>query len=98
LASGTYNQIANYVIAQSEINIAIGAKAPEIYFAELAEQCAGGSKKYGGITDRNDLLANLSMNCIPKAMLDGEVNDFRDFLEERKKLMSLKIKSWFEVL
>jgi len=98
LTSGTYNQIANYVIAQSEINIAIGAEPPEVYFAELAEQCNGGPKKYGGITERHDLLANLRTNCIPEAMLDGEIKDFREFLEERRKLMALKMKSWFAVL
>ena len=50
LSRGKYNQIANFVLAQSEINIAIGDKAPEKYFKELAEQCDGGDKKYGGIT------------------------------------------------
>lgn len=98
MTSSTYNQIANYVIAQSEINIAIGAKAPEVYFAELAEQCNGGAKRFGGITDRAELLANLRMNCIPETMLDGEIKDYRDFLAERRKLMALKIKAWFEVL
>lgn len=98
MSSSTYNQISNYVIAQSEINIAIGAKAPDLYFAELAAQCSGGEKKYGGITDRNDLLANLRMNCVPEGMLDGEIKDFRDFLEERRKLMALKIQCWFEAL
>lgn len=95
---GSYNQIANFVVAQSEINIAIGAKAPEVYFRELAEQCNGGAKKYGGITDKNELLANLRMNCVPEAMLDGHIKDYTEFLEERRKLMSLKIKQWFEVL
>ena len=42
---GQYNQIANYALAQSEINIAIGAKAPSVYFGELLEQCQGGKKK-----------------------------------------------------
>ena len=51
LVAGRYNQIANFVLAQSEINIAIGDKPPEKYFEELAEQCAGGKKKYGGITE-----------------------------------------------
>ena len=51
LSRGRYNQIANFVLAQSEINIAIGDKPPEMYFEELAEQCDGGKKKYGGITD-----------------------------------------------
>lgn len=36
MSRGLYNQIANYVVAQSEINIAIGAKPPANYFKELA--------------------------------------------------------------
>lgn len=98
LSASTYNQIANYVVAQSEINIAISATAPEVYFKELAAQCRGGAVKYGGITDEAIMRENLRMNCIPEAMLDGEINDFSDFLEERRKLMALKIKAWFEVL
>ena len=97
-SSGSYNQIANYVIAQSEINIGTGAKPPTTYFAELREQVSGGAKKYGGITDRDELLHNLRMNCIPETMLDGEVKDYEQFLEDRRKLMALKIKRWFEVL
>lgn len=98
VARGRYNQIANFVLAQSEINIAIGDKAPERYFAELAEQCAGGKKKYGGITDIAELRANLAMSCLPASMADGRIPEYDDFLEERRKLMALKIKSWFEVL
>ncbi|MFA6240051.1 MAG: hypothetical protein WC655_03935 [Candidatus Hydrogenedentales bacterium] len=93
-----YNQIANFVLAQSEINIAIGDKAPEKYFEELANQCNGGKKKYGGITDKSDLRANLKMSCLPKSLLEGEVPDYDDFLEERRKLMALKIKSWYQKL
>jgi len=98
LSRGRYNQIANFVLAQSEINIAIGGKPPETYFKELAEQCNGGKKKYGGITDAAELHANLRMSCVPESLLDGKVPDYDDFLEERRKLMALKIKSWFEVL
>jgi len=95
---GRYNQIANFVLAQSEINIAIGDKPPEKYFKELAEQVNGGKKKYGGISDEADLRANLRANCIPESLLDGAILDYDDFLEERRKLMALKIKSWFEAL
>jgi hypothetical protein len=98
MSRGLYNQIANYVVAQSEINIAIGSRAPANYFKELAEQCNDGAKKYGGITDKAEMAANLATNCIPAAMLNGEVKDFSEFLEERRKLMALKIKSWFKVL
>jgi hypothetical protein len=98
LSRGRYNQIANFVLAQSEINIAIGDKAPEQYFKEVAEQCAGGKKKYGGITDATDLRGNLRMSCLPESFLDGEVPTYDDFLDERRKLMARKIKVWFETL
>lgn len=97
-SSSSYNQIANYVLSQSEINIAIGARAPNVYFAELAQQVAGGALRYGGIVRREDLLANLRTSCIPLEMLDGEIPDYEDFLTERRKLMAQKIKVWFERL
>ena len=99
LSKGKYNQIANFVLAQSEINIAIGDKAPERYFQELADQCNGGKKKkYGGITSEADMRANLRMSCIPESLLDGAVPDYSDFLEQRRQLMAQKIKTWFEAL
>jgi hypothetical protein len=98
LLRGRYNQIANFVLAQSEINIAIGDKPPQQYFKELTDQCDGGHKKYGGITDRDDLSANLRMNCLPEALLNGEMLPFNDFLEQRRRLMAQKIKAWFEAL
>ena len=97
-ARGRYNQIANFVLAQTEINIAIGDSAPEKYFGELAEQCAGGKKRYGGITDLAAMKANLRMHCLPELLLNGEILAYDEFLEERRRLMALKIKQWFEVL
>lgn len=93
-----YNQIANFVLAQSEINIAIGEKAPEQYFRELADQCAGGQKKYGNILNQDELLANLRMNCLSASLLNGENLSYEEFLEGRRKLMAGKIRLWFEAL
>ena len=98
LTRGRYNQIANFVLTQSEINIAIGGKAPEVYFAEIAEQCNGGAKKYGGITDTEEMRANLCLSCLPECLLDGVTPDYDDFLEQRRKLMARKIKTYFEGL
>jgi len=98
LTRGRYNQIANFVLAQSEINIGIGDRDPKVYFAELADQCNGGAKKYGGITTIEEMRANLRMSCLPECMLDGEIPAFDDFLEERRKLMAQKIKTYFEGL
>lgn len=98
LSRGRYNQIANFVLAQSEINIAISDKPPEKYFAELADQVNGGKRRYGGITDAAELRANLREHCIPESTLDGVIPQYDDFLEARRKLMALKIKHWFGVL
>ena len=38
------------------------------------------------------------MSCVPESMLDGEIPGLRRLPEERRKLMALKIKTWFEAL
>lgn len=95
LSKGKYNQIANFVLTQTEINISIGDKAPETYFAELAAQCASGKTKYGGIDNLEEMRANLKANCVPERLLDGDVPAFDDYLEERRKLMAAKIREYF---
>ena len=86
------------MLAQSEINIAIGDKQPELYFREVADQCNGGRKKYGGITRADDLHANLRVHCLPESFLDGKIPAYDDFLEERRNLMAQRIKAWFKAL
>jgi hypothetical protein len=93
-----YNQIANYAVAQSEINIAIGSKEPKVYFGHLIEQCHGGEKRYGNICDPNDLRENYRMNCIPDGVENMTVDDYPTFLAERRKLMARKIRMYFERL
>ena len=94
LARGRYNQIANFVLAQSEVNIAISDKAPALYFQQLAEQCRGGRQRYGGICDRESMRENFRANCIPESLLDGDIPEYEVFLLERRKLMALKLRSW----
>jgi hypothetical protein len=98
MARGRYNQIANFVVAQSEINIAIGSAPPEIYFAELRAQVTGGPVRYGGIDGAAELRANLEANCIPDGLMDGTLTSYDDFLAERRILMADKIRTWFEGL
>lgn len=98
LPRGRYNQIANYVLAQSEINIAIGDRAPATYFPELATQCAGGPRRYGGITTRADLEKNFAESCLPVSLLDGAIPDYDAFLDQRRRLMAAKIKTYFQTL
>lgn len=98
LNRGQYNQIANYVVAQSEINIAISSKEPRVYFTQLLEQCQGGQKRYGNITDLDDLENNFRANCIPDGMEEMTVDDYSSFLSTRRMLMAQKIRKYFEGL
>lgn len=95
LSRGQYNQIANYVVAQSEINISIGNKEPKVYFGQILEQCRGGRKKYGNICDPDKLKENLKMNCIPDGIKEMTIDDYPQFLAERRKLMAQKMKTYF---
>jgi hypothetical protein len=93
-----YNQIANYAITQSEINIAIGDRPPAEYFSDVIEQANGGNLKYGGINNIDELDVNLALHCIPNGVEKMKAESYNFFLEERRKLMSAKIKKYFESL
>ena len=95
---GRYNQIANYVMMQSEINIAIGALPPEKYFSELWEQCRNGATRYGGITDADQLQENLAAHCIPEGMDAASVKGYDTFLQGRRELMAVKIRDYYKTL
>ncbi|NPV80559.1 MAG: DUF262 domain-containing protein [Firmicutes bacterium] len=98
LSRGEYNQIANYVVAQSEVNIAIGSKEPRVYFGQFLEQCQGGPRRYGSITSLDELHVNLQMHCIPQGIEEMTVADYPRFLAERRRLMADKIRRYFEAL
>ncbi|MCY4373459.1 MAG: DUF262 domain-containing protein [Spirochaetaceae bacterium] len=95
LTRGRYNQIANYVVMQGEINIAIGDAPPDLYFSALREQCECGEARYGGITDAEELRGNLQAHCIPEGMEKADVDDYDGFLKERRLLMAGKIRDYY---
>lgn len=95
---GLYNQIANYVYTQSEINVKIKDQAPKEYMAQVKEQCTGGNALYGGIDSMVKLEANMAANCIPEEIFDMDYTQFEDFLEERRHLMAQKIRRYYELL
>jgi hypothetical protein len=98
LERGEYNQIANFVYAQSEININIGNKTPKGYMLDVIEQTMGGKSKYGGIDNKEILIENLRQNCIPEGFEKMEVGDYENFLKDRRKLMAKKIEGYYKSL
>lgn len=96
---GQYNQVANYVYVQSEINIKIGKKAPADYLGYVVnQQCNGGECKYGGITHFADLERNMKENCIPAGVINMTLNDYPNFLAERRSLIAKRLKEYYFAL
>lgn len=98
LKRSQYNQIANFVYMQSEINIQIGKKAPNQYFAELEAQCNDGPMKYGGIDSMDMLRENLRANCIPDDIVYMDFDDYDDFLAQRRVHMAQKLREYYATL
>jgi hypothetical protein len=90
-----YNQIANYVYMQSEINIKIGNKPPKEYFNLIKQQMIENNRQVSGILTEQELLDNLKMNCVPMEIMDMSIDDYQDFLTMRQKLIANKIKDYY---
>lgn len=95
LDRGKYNQIANYVYMQSEVNIKVGNKPPKDYFELIKSQIQDENRQVSGLSTEQDLLDNLKMNCVPTEIMDMNINDYQDFLTLRRKLMAQKIKAYY---
>lgn len=93
-----YNQIANYVYTQSETNIKIKDDAPCKYMARMRQQVAGEGNYYGGITDMEDLRANLAENCVPEGFMDMDIFDYQSFLDSRRAMMAQYIREYYASL
>lgn len=98
LSKALYNQIANYVFLQQEINIKISDDAPYLYMQEVYKQCESKKPVYGGIVDRDVLIDNLKQNCIPEGFEKMNINNYQEFLLKRRELMAKKIRKYYECL
>lgn len=95
LTQGRYNQVANLVYLQQEINIKIGDKAPHEYVKEVLEQCNSGDMKYGAIVSNEELEVNLAQNALPTLPESYMFENYEAFLVERRKKMASIIKQYY---
>ena len=93
-----YNQIANYVYMQSEINIKVGNKPPKDYFETVKSQMLNGNQQVSGLSNEQQLYDNLKMNCVPTEIQNMNIDDYNEFLTLRRKLMATKIKEYYHSL
>ncbi len=83
---------------QSEVNVKVGNKPPLEYFGIIREQIKSNDRLISGIVSEQDLLHNLEVNCVPADIMDMSIDDYPEFLLERRKLMALKVKGYYNTL
>lgn len=95
-----YNQIANFAMLQTEVNIQVSDRPPFEYMSLIQNQCIDGynGKHIGGIVDLDDLKSNMSENCIPESFVSMDVSNYQEFLRQRRILMADYIRRYFESL
>ena len=90
-----YNQVANYIYLDTQVNKAISDAAPCDYFSRVVVQCETKNVALGNISDLSQLNTNLGENCIPLAIKDMEATHYEEFLAERRKLMASMMKRYY---
>ena len=93
-----YNQVANFAMLQTEINIAVSNRAPKEYMVDVKAQCNGQENKYGLINNENDLKKNLEENSIPEEIVLMTYENYEEFLRKRRVLMAKKIREYYSKL
>ena len=61
-------------------------------------QMQNGNQQVSGISNEEQLLENLKMNCVPVEIQNMSIDDYNDFLVLRRKLMADKIKCYYHSL
>ncbi|WP_225735778.1 GmrSD restriction endonuclease domain-containing protein [Gulosibacter chungangensis] len=93
-----YNQVANYAITETAINIAIKDAPPEVYLDRVEQQSETGILDLGEINSQSDLARNLEENALPPTLRDVTAENYFDFLAERRRLMSQAIRRFYRGL
>ena len=95
---GDYNQVANFALTETAINIAISNKPPADYMTLVNDQVASGVLALGEINDATDLARNLAENAIPGELADVTAGSYREFLAARRRLMASEIRTYYQSL
>ncbi|BDZ57648.1 hypothetical protein GCM10025872_13050 [Barrientosiimonas endolithica] len=93
-----YNQVANFALTETSINISISNMPPSEYMAKLSEQIANGTLTLGEITDADDLATNLRENAVPDNLPEVVAGHYPEFLAARRRLMAQAIREYYESL
>ena len=97
-APKAYNQVANFVYTESSTNIKVGKMAPVNYMAKVKGQISTETHDISTLDSEVGLKENIIQNDIPEFLENATHTDYDNFLEERRKLMAKKLKTFYKEL
>ena len=95
---GDYNQVANFALTETSINVSISNRSPADYMSLVDGQIADGDLRLGEIVDALDLERNLAENAIPDGFRSVDAVAFPDFLVVRRQLMAAAVRHYYDRL
>lgn len=93
-----YNQVANYIYLDTQVNKAIGDQAPCVYFGKAWYQCETKTPVLGNIVNCDMLKENMEGNCIPENVKTMDASNYEDFLTQRRRLIASMIEHYYRSL
>ena len=93
-----YNQIANFALTETPINIAIKDRAPSDYMGIVGAQVSSGDLRLGEIVSTEDLERNFLMNAVPTDLSATTADTYERFLGDRRALMARYIRDYYYAL
>lgn len=101
-----YNQVANYVITEQQINIKLGDSSPKDYMQKILAELDLKEKtiqnqplnEFTSLKSTKALTDNMQVNSISESLHDADYTAYKDFLVERRQLMAKKIKTFYQSL
>ena len=93
-----YNQVANFVYTEQATNIKVGMMTPKDYLSKVKNQIDTNLFDISTIDSEEGLAENLLLNDIPNVLQTATHLDYGSFLTERRKLMAIKIKNYYDQL
>lgn len=93
-----YNQVANYIYLDTQVNKAVSDDAPNVYLRKVVDQCESGVMELGNISSKQLLDKNLEENAIPNELINMDIVSYEEFLSKRRGLMAQLIEKYYKVL
>ncbi|WP_418907076.1 hypothetical protein [Glutamicibacter endophyticus] len=90
-----YNQIANFALTETHVNIAISDTDPSVYVSQVENQIASGRLTLGEITTADELANAFSENAIPTSLSETTAANYQSFLVERRIAMAKYIREYY---